>query len=383
MQRGQVFKRHGAWYVRVYRDEIVSGQPVRRRVAVRLAPVSDEYRTERDCYDLVDDVLRPVNRIAVTPEGSLTLDDFTERFFLSFIKANKKPSTLKFYRESYAHHVKATAGFIRLKDLKTYHVQRALDGCSSLSHTSVLRTKTTCSAILSYAIRLGFIDGPNVAREARAEGKRSNFEGYAYSFAEVQSMLERLSEPARTVVAIAAFTGLRESEIRGLQWIDYRDGMLYVSRSVWRTHVGETKTAESASAVPVIAPLAKLLDAHKRRDGHALWMFSGAKMKRPLNLANLARRDIIPAIGSDAWHGWHAFRRGLATNLFSIGVPPEVAQRILRHEDVATTQAHYVMLKSSREGAVAMRKLERVVTKMGNNKGNSQKRRTLGKPRKH
>jgi integrase len=159
-------------------------------------------------------------------------------------------------------------------------------------------------------------------------------------------MLARLGEPARTVVALAAFSGLREGEIRGLQWGDYRDGLLCVGRSVWRTHVGETKTSESTNAVPVIAPLAKLLDGHKRGNGHAVWMFAGAKMKRPLNLANLARRSIIPVIGADAWRGWHAFRRGRATNLFSIGVPPEVAQRILRHEDVATTQAHYVMLKS-------------------------------------
>jgi integrase len=43
-----------------------------------------------------------------------------------------------------------------------------------------------------------------------------------------------------------------------------------------------------------------------------------------------------------AWHGWHAFRRGLATNLHQLGVPDLVIQRILRHSNVAVTQACYI-----------------------------------------
>jgi integrase len=382
MQRGQTFKRHGSWYVRVYRDELKDGQPVRRRVAVKLAPVGDEYRTARDLRDLVADVVDPVNRIATTPEGSLTLDDFVERFFLPFIASKKKASTEKFYRETYANHIAAPAGFLRLKDVRTQHVQRVLDGCTSLSHASCLRVKTTVSAILSYAIRLGFIDGPNVAREARAEGKKSTFEGHAYGLPDVLWMIERLPEPARTVVGVAAFAGLRESEIRGLQWEDFDGEYLNVRRSVWRQHVGDTKTTESASVVPVIAPLRKMLDAHRKRDGSGPWLFAGLKMGRPLHLDNLSRRVIRPVVG-DKWHGWHAFRRGLATNLFTLGVPAEVAQKILRHANVATTQAHYIMLKSQKEGRAAMRKLEATVTRMGNKSGNSSKRNRSRNPRKH
>lgn len=31
------------------------------------------------------------------------------------------------------------------------------------------------------------------------------------------------------------------------------------------------------------------------------------------------------------WHGWHAFRRGLATNLYGLGVADKTIQAILRH----------------------------------------------------
>ena len=39
---------------------------------------------------------------------------------------------------------------------------------------------------------------------------------------------------------------------------------------------------------------------------------------------------------------WHAFRRGLATNLHQTGVQDKVIQRILRHSNVAVTQACYI-----------------------------------------
>src|SRR6267378_7255365 len=42
------------------------------------------------------------------------------------------------------------------------------------------------------------------------------------------------------------------------------------------------------------------------------------------------------------WKGWHAYRRGLATNLHELGIPDKVIQAILRHEDVKTTQRSYI-----------------------------------------
>ena len=60
------------------------------------------------------------------------------------------------------------------------------------------------------------------------------------------------------------------------------------------------------------------------------------------------------------WHGWHAFRRGLATNLYRIGVSDKTVQAILRHANVSTTMEHYV--KSVDEDAIrAMQALEKQV----------------------
>jgi Phage integrase family. len=50
------------------------------------------------------------------------------------------------------------------------------------------------------------------------------------------------------------------------------------------------------------------------------------------------------------WHGWHAFRRGLATNLHTLGVADKDIQAILRHSNIGLTMNVYV--KSVNESQV-------------------------------
>jgi hypothetical protein len=56
-----------------------------------------------------------------------------------------------------------------------------------------------------------------------------------------------------------------------------------------------------------------------------------------------------------------------------VALPAETAQIILRHEDVATTQRHYIKLTASAEGVAAMKKLGRLV---GQKWGKSKKRKS-------
>jgi integrase len=166
-----------------------------------------------------------------------------------------------------------------------------------------------------------------------------------YTIERIEQMFFCLPEPARTVVAVAALTGLRHAEIRGLRWCDYDGETLTVARSVWRRHVLEPKTEESAASVPVLPMLQRALDRHRPTDAEPNDpIFAGERKGAPLNLANLARRVIIPVITERGvpWLGWHAFRRGLGTNLSDLGVQPKVTQAILRHSDVRMTLRHYV-----------------------------------------
>jgi integrase len=361
MQRGSVEQKSGAWYVRFRTTEVdTDGKIQRRLIRKRLAPINDEYRSARDVWPLADIELAKETKGGAA-EGSLAVADFVEKFYLPFVEAKRKASTFRFYRDTIKLNVTPVIGELRLRDVQTVHIQRLLDA-KDLSHGSLLRIKSAASAIFSHAKRLGFINGVNPVQGALASGRRSDFEGHAYSLADLQYFLETLDEPARTAVGTAALSGLRESEIRGLQWPDYTGAELFVRRAVWRTAVDQTKTPESKAVVPVISLLKTLLDAHRKRNADSTWIFAGEKKGFALNLDNLARRSIIPKVG-ERWHGWHGWRRGLATILFDLGVDPEIASKILRHADSAVTRRHYIMLESRKQGRKAMRKLESLVTK--------------------
>jgi integrase len=75
-------------------------------------------------------------------------------------------------------------------------------------------------------------------------------------------------------------------------------------------------------------------------------------------LHNLSRRD-IPQHINGAWFGWQAFRRGLGTRLNEAGVDGKEIQGILRHADVSTTMAFYV-LPDQKRAETGLKKLEQV-----------------------
>lgn len=227
-------------------------------------------------------------------------------------------------------------------------------------------------------------------------------------------MLKLLRGPARTIVAVAAFVGLSRSEIRGLEWPDYTGDRISVVRSAWESVVSETKTRAGKAPVPVTVPMQRLLDqfmlTNARRKNEASQetpnrgksangpqvsrltygdhlpprpIFATMKGTR-LSLNNVLNRQILPVLNAcvkcgkvrsehgkadheyerdsrrPEWHGWHAFRRGLATNLHDLGVDDKTIQAILRHANVAVTLGCYIKTLDS-QSIAAMQQLESLV----------------------
>jgi len=118
------------------------------------------------------------------------------------------------------------------------------------------------------------------------------------------------------------------------------------ANSVWRTKVGTPKTENSAKPVPVIETLRVILTELGEAEGNPQTgpILRGQRCGRPLNLDNLARREVIPALKAAGvpWHGWYALRRGIGTQITAQSKDPLAAKGMLRHDSVATTEAHYI-----------------------------------------
>jgi len=71
----------------------------------------------------------------------------------------------------------------------------------------------------------------------------------------------------KSLVATAALAGLRQGELRGLEWTDYTGTELVVKRSIWMSVVNPPKTRASRDSVPVILALAEVLDEYRKSIG--------------------------------------------------------------------------------------------------------------------
>ena len=389
-QTGYIFKAHGQWYVRYFEDRVVEGILCHDRIAKQVGAVTTRgKRAPRKIEDAAREIVASAAVASANPERVVTMVEFVERIYFPYIEKYKRPSTLKGYRDLWNNHVKARCAGAWLKDIRTFHVQGWLDSIASpgtLGRNSLKHIKTFISAVFKLARQQGYYAGENPARDTATSPKAAApQETYAYNLAEIQQMLSGIPEPAATIFAVAAFTGLRRSELQGLRWEDYRDGQIQVSRAIWQGHESDPKTGRSKGAVPVIKQLAERLEFHRLRTGNPENgpMFHNSR-KKPVCLNNVLGRQILPALkrcahcgkseGEHAkathnfkldenfpkWHGWHAARRGLGSNLYALGVPEKVIQQILRHANVATTNTYYIKTASDQVTS-AMEKLQQAL----------------------
>jgi integrase len=157
---------------------------------------------------------------------------------------------------------------------------------------------------------------------------------HTYNLAEICRILDSLPLLPKAVVATAAHAGLREGELRGLEWTDYQGNALGVNRSIWKDFVNKPKTRASTNPVPVIRQLAEILNAYRssmRNPSAGVMFHSGGG--RPMDFDKLAQRVNRPVVESIRleWHGWHGFRRGIASNLYELRADKKIVQRVLRH----------------------------------------------------
>jgi integrase len=362
-QKGYVFRKGNSWYLRYYDYEIQTDGTIKLVSKCRkLVTYGGDYRSKKAAQVLADEFLAPINNGTLTPHSTMKLAQFVDSIYLPFVKAHKRPSTYRGYLNMWTRYLEPRSA-LALRDFRTVDGERLLEDIANehaLTCTTMAHIKAFLSGAFRYAKRQGVMNSENPMRDVVLPKAKPAGDTFAYSLEEIRQMLNVLTEPAVTVVATAAFTGVREGELRGLLWEDYDGEQIRITQSVWRKHIQEPKTKKSAASVPIIPRLAERLELHRALMGNPTsGLVFPNSVGKPMCMARLARDIIRPAFlkAGLQWHGWHAFRRGLATNLHRLGVPDKTIQAILRHSNVAVTQACYI--KTSNADAVeAMLTLE-------------------------
>jgi integrase len=367
-QNGTIKRIGKSWYGRWREDAIVEGKIQRVQRFVKLAEFDDRYRAKADVRPLLAEKLSALNEGRTDARGTLTLALFVTEFYEPYARENLKPSTVNGYTKLWDV-LCPRVGEIRLRDFKTVDAANLLIALAAkgLGRRSLQHAKSLLSGIFTYAKNLGVLDGINpvqgtlIPRKAAAPG-----ETHATTPEEAIEILELLGRAkelsahqriqAQVAIGLVFFAGLRPGEARGVRWEDYGSNgkTLTVLQSVWRKHTTDPKTASAAKPVPVIEPLRELLEELRTLEGYQAGpILRGVQNGKPLNLDMLASETIKPAIANPenyaenspkrlTWHGYYAFRRGIATLASTISRDPMAAKGLLRHSSVNTTLTHYI-----------------------------------------
>lgn len=367
IQKGRLFQKNGAWHVEFYREAPAgNGEPEWRQTSSVLGRIKD-YPRQQDVWDLYQGFMHAINdryvRVnSMDPPFAAFVDEI---YFTSEHVKALSPSTRDEYEGMWHRYLRDWAGDETLGSIRPSTVNTLLERIvrdHGIGKYTVQHIKSLLSGVFTFARNHGYFDGANPVTGVKLPKAHAKSETYAYELQEELAIMVILELMPRAAIATAGFAGLSKAEMQGLRWEDRKNGCWYVRRNVWSGIVKDTKTVHRAAPVPIILQLAEVLDEYWESLGRPLegWVWPASRGNLPLDFNNLYRRHILKRMRKAklSWYGWHAFRRGLASNLSEQGVPDDVIQQILRHGDVQTTQKFY---RKTRRPAVAkaMRKLSR------------------------
>jgi integrase len=310
----------------------------------------------------------------VGTNSNVTMERFATNWFLPVADGRLRQSTAKDYRWRFGKYI---AGRIEARmplwEYRTVDVQNLLNGIAydhpKLAKASLQRIKALLSGIFRHAVTAGFREG-NPVRDVLLPGRSqttsdkagngSNRTPGVYDLATVRLVLKQPMPPeVKAATAIAALAGLRLAELRGLRWEDIGDDAITISRTIWSTYTNAPKSKASAASVPVIPELAKHLAAYKRYwDKQPVAYTRATEDSEPVPDTSLFGPKLYGELryhlsrafkrAGGEYRGTHAFRRGLASELFERGAEDLDVSHVLRHSKVIVTRDSYIKKFDSR-----------------------------------
>lgn len=341
--RGAVFLGYGA-----------NGRPKRKYV-------SGKTRAEvnRAVTALLSDRQRGIPIASKSP----TVGAFLDQWLADVVKPGTRDRTYESYEMIVRTHLKPMLGRHKLEKLTAQHIQELLAATKNAgaSGRTLQNIRGVIRAALNQAMRWDLI-ARNVATLTDAP-RLEPFAGKPLSPAEVTRFLTAAKgDRLEALYACAVWLGMRQGELFGLRWqdIDYEAGTLTVSKQLqWAgTHpkvasLVEPKTDRSKRTLPLPAPVAAALKAHRQRQLIER-MLAGSRwdtgwglvfcttIGTPLDQSNVlkAYRAVLKTAGIDS-RRFHDLRHSCGTFLTAKNVHPRIVMEILGHAQISTTMNTY------------------------------------------
>jgi integrase len=326
-------------------------------------------------FDLAEARRARLALIAATRDGKVPVSPrlrfetvagwWVERFEAKVAAGERHPRTLEAHRYQLDRDLLPAFGRRRVAALTVDDVAELLHqlrrtGRSAKTSASAL---ATLQSVMRFARRCGWIVADPVERlehdeRPRPQRRRQRVLGRA----EIERLFAACSPRDRLMIATVLYTDLRISELLGLVWddIDFAAGVIHVRAQLSRAHRGAParrvapKTAASVRDVPLVAQLARLLNAHSQGTRFARgadWVFATAR-GTPYGHRNVSRRCLgraaqIAGLNDDGWPPlrFHDLRHSFASHLIiDLGLDPAQVSRMLGPARITITLDIYTHL---------------------------------------
>lgn len=300
-----------------------------------------------------------------TPDAaSITVAEAGRLWLASCDKAGIELSSYRRNEQHVRIHIVPFIGALKLSQLSIPRVTTFEDELRDADRSPVMvkAVLVSLSGILSDAQRRGKVVR-NVVRERsprRITGdrhKRRLEAGVDIPLpAEVRAIVAALDGQYRDLILAALFTGLRASELRGLDWRDVEAAQLHVrQRADFRGSLGSPKSGAGRRAVPLPPIAVNALKARRLATGGVGLVF-GTRRGKPDDIHNIVRRGwwtaqiaagVTREDGRAKYPGMHAARHFYASWCINpreaggLGLDPKSVQERLGHSAIAVTLDTY------------------------------------------
>jgi integrase len=349
MQNGSVVQRSrkmhsDIWQFR-WREKTADGRKIyRRRQIGTIDQIPDIEAARKMASFLVSDFN---SRLEKSKSGSMTIAQLCNHFEQSELCAAntwRSYSTKNIYKVYLKRWIIPRWSERLLGDIRTIEVESWLRSLP-IARSTCAKIRNVMSVLFNHACRYEFFDG-NPIRLVRQSAKRRSPPAILTA-AEIRTLLEGLKIRERTLVFIAASTGIRQSELFALKWSDINlsAGTMNVARSIVHGFVGPCKTESSQKPVPIHPLVCEALVKWKEQSAYRQpedWVFASRHThgKQPYWGQAILHKYLRPAareLGIETRFGWHTFRHTYSTLLRSVGTEFKVMQELLRHSTIRST----------------------------------------------
>lgn len=219
-------------------------------------------------------------RTGLYMENSIRLRDFIELWFKDYANDRLRAKTLDRYRQL-SRRICDNLGHLQLRNIQPHHLVNfyrllASDGQNevtggALSPQTIKHYHGFLSSVMETAVKWGVIVN-NPCKRAdppKVEKKELNF----LDGDELKTLISALDkEPIETkcLFYVAIFTGMRRSELLGLEWedIDFEKSLIHIRRTSQYTtkkgiYTDTTKTEQSKRTLKVTPSLMNIIKEHK------------------------------------------------------------------------------------------------------------------------